>query len=429
MAAREVGLATVPVLVRDDTTDDEKTREFERIAHQVVANVSEELTEGDKAAAIVDMLDLGFSATKVSGALTVDRKVVKKAAVAGRSESGRKALDEQLSLDQAVVIAEFEADGDDEAVSELLSINPDRFDYAASVRRIQTDKRKAREAVEAEYTRQGFIVVTEHMLDELEDWAWHVATKLESGEQPSIDAIRARAEHWGVLLTSTDGWAHTETGERIAHNQLAWNTQWRRDAVAEPGAVHFNDVEPRTFWEPQYVCLDLGAAGVQMLYDPKEAADEEAEHATGERRKVRELNLRAEAAAVVRKEFLGKLACAKTPPKAAARYIATIHAVDASLLSEYRAGDLIPELLKVDSLGRSSAVADLIAKSSEARAQVITLTMVLAAQEGRMAKDSWRSPRANTDRYLAFLAAHGYHLSPVEEVMAGTRDIDTVDLD
>src|SRR3546814_436604 len=122
LAAREVGLASVPVLVREDTTDDEKTREFERIAHQVVANVSEELTEGDKAAAIVDMLDLGFSATKVSGALTVDRKVVKKAAVAGRSESGRKALDVQLSLDQAVVIAEFEADGDEEAVSELLSI-------------------------------------------------------------------------------------------------------------------------------------------------------------------------------------------------------------------------------------------------------------------------------------------------------------------
>lgn len=430
LAAREVGLTSVPVLVRDDTTDDEKTREFERIAHQVVANVSEELTEGDKAAAIVDMLDLGFSATKVSGALTVDRKVVKKAAVAGRSESGRKALDEQLSLDQAVVIAEFEADGDEEAVSELLSIDPDRFDYAASVRRIQTDERKAREAVEAEYTRQGFIVVTEHMLDELEDWAWHVGTKLvESGEQPSIDEIRARAERWGVLLTSTDGWAHTETGERLHRDQLAWNTRWRRDAVAEPGEVHFNDVEQRTFWEPQYVCLDLGAAGVQMLYDPKEAADEEAERASNERRKVRELNLRAEAAAVVRKEFLGKLACAKTPPKAAARYVATIHAVDASLLSEYRAGDLIPELLKVDSLGRSSAVADLIAKSSEARAQVITLTMVLAAQEGRMAKDSWRTPRANTDRYLAFLAAHGYHLSPVEEVMAGTRDIDTVDLD
>lgn len=57
------------------------------------------------------------------------------------------------------------------------------------------------------------------------------------------------------------------------------------------------------------------------------------------------------------------------------------------------------------------------------------MTMVLAAQEGRMAKDSWRTPRANTDRYLAFLAAHGHHLSPVEEVMAGTRDIDTVDLD
>lgn len=430
LAAREVGLTSVPVLVREDTTDDEKTREFERIAHQVVANVSEELTEGDKAAAIVDMLDLGFSATKVSGALTVDRKVVKKAAVAGRSESGRKALDEQLSLDQAVVIAEFEADGDEEAVSELLSIDPDRFDYAASVRRIQTDERKAREAVEAEYTRQGFIVVTEHMLEELEDWAWHVGTKLvESGEQPSIDEIRARAEHWGVLLTSTDGWAHTETGERLHRDQLAWNTRWRRDAVAEPGEVHFNDVEQRTFWEPQYVCLDLGAAGVQMLYDPKEAADEEAERASNERRKVRELNLRAEAAAVVRKEFLGKLACAKTPPKAAARYVATIHAVDASLLSEYRAGDLIPELLKVDSLGRSSAVADLIAKSSEARAQVITLTMVLAAQEGRMAKDSWRTPRANTDRYLAFLAAHGYHLSSVEEVMAGTRDIDTVDLD
>src|SRR3546814_12887822 len=50
LAAREVGLASVPVLVREDTTDDDKTREFERLAHQVAANLSEALTEGDQAA-------------------------------------------------------------------------------------------------------------------------------------------------------------------------------------------------------------------------------------------------------------------------------------------------------------------------------------------------------------------------------------------
>ncbi|MCD2158103.1 hypothetical protein LQL77_30860 [Rhodococcus cerastii] len=81
------------------------------------------------------------------------------------------------------------------------------------------------------------------------------------------------------------------------------------------------------------------------------------------------------------------------------RFVATIRAVTGSLLSEYRARNLIPELLKIDSRRRSSAVADPISKSSEARAQVITLTPVLAAQESRTAKDSWHTPRGNADRY------------------------------
>ncbi len=52
--------------------------------------------------------------------------------------------------------------------------------------------------------------------------------------------------------------------------------------------------------------------------------------------------------------------------------------------------------------------------ASEARAQVLALAFVLAAYEAQTDKMTWRNPSAHVGRYVAFLAAQGYELSPVE---------------
>ena len=58
--------------------------------------------------------------------------------------------------------------------------------------------------------------------------------------------------------------------------------------------------------------------------------------------------------------------------------------------------------------------------------------MVLAALEGRTPKDAWREnsatwrPKPGPTEYLRFLAANGYTLSAVEQVVTGERDADAI---
>jgi ParB family transcriptional regulator, chromosome partitioning protein len=81
------------------------------------------------------------------------------------------------------------------------------------------------------------------------------------------------------------------------------------------------------------------------------------------------------------------------------------------------------------------AVSDLPA-GSDNRALVIALGLVLGSLEARTGKDAWRNPaparEPGDDRiyygrsvtsggYLRFLAANGYTLAAVEEVITGTR--------
>jgi ParB family chromosome partitioning protein len=60
------------------------------------------------------------------------------------------------------------------------------------------------------------------------------------------------------------------------------------------------------------------------------------------------------------------------------------------------------------------------------------LGMVLAALEGRTPKDAWRqasaswTPKPGPADYLRFLAANGYTLSAVEQVVTGDCDADAV---
>ncbi|MEU2004692.1 hypothetical protein ACH47B_27190 [Rhodococcus sp. NPDC019627] len=95
--------------MRPDRAADDKTREFERISHQVVANDQrEDLTAGDRAAAVADMLELGFSVTKVAKAVSMPREQVKANGVIGKSEKARAAFEAgQLDMEKAAILAEF----------------------------------------------------------------------------------------------------------------------------------------------------------------------------------------------------------------------------------------------------------------------------------------------------------------------------------
>ncbi len=110
LAAREAGLATVPVYVRAAGVGDDKALLIERVAEQIVENDQRrQLTDAQRARGIQQMIDAGASITKVSKKLSLVKDTVKAAAAVGKSDTAMRCLaDGQLSLEEAAALTEFE---------------------------------------------------------------------------------------------------------------------------------------------------------------------------------------------------------------------------------------------------------------------------------------------------------------------------------
>lgn len=121
------------MLVRAQDTTDEIERAIARISEQMNSNNHRTgLTTAQNAAGIAEMLDLGVPVERVSKELSVKRKAVKLLGAAGRRDAARTSLEEQgLTIEQAAVIATFEAEGDTEAVETLAQCHRRSFDYQA----------------------------------------------------------------------------------------------------------------------------------------------------------------------------------------------------------------------------------------------------------------------------------------------------------
>ena len=117
---------------------------------------------------------------------------------------------------------------------------------------------------------------------------------------------------------------------------------------------------------------------------------------------------------VVRREFVTAMLKRKTAPDGAALFVAEALSHDGTLLGGHRGDQVAGELLGGDV--REGALLD---HASDNRAQVIVLGLTLGAMEAQTGKSAWRTPGAWTGKYLRFLAANGYGLSPVERVMTG----------
>ena len=116
---------------------------------------------------------------------------------------------------------------------------------------------------------------------------------------------------------------------------------------------------------------------------------------------------------------------------------------DSYLLTQHDGPATAAELLGIDAAAIHKAVSDL-PEDSDNRVLVIALALVLGALEARCGKDAWRNPapvrepgddriyyghQVTSGDLLRFLAANGYTLSAVEEVVTGTRDSEEVFLE
>ena len=461
LAAREAGLTSVPVYVRPLTEGDEIAHLVDRVAEQIVENDHRaDITEADRAHGIQQLLDAGVSVTRIAKKLAVKKDTVKAVEAVGKSDAAKDALETgQLSLTEAAALAEFEDTPD--ALHQLARVaGTPRFDHVVAQLRQEQTSRRAFAQAESIWREKGFAILDEHPR------SWDVECVglqfLHTGDGEPVDEQAATDPAlWAVLIEEEDAWVDLETGQAVDDSDIDWNTEDDPEANPAEGMRHFNTVKDGTVYVPTYYCRNYAAAGLSLsarfarfagvtvdseMADSDEqtvtaaareaaaaeAQDEQAERQRRDRRMVVALNRLGLAAQQVRREFVAKLLARKTLSKGAAIFIASCLARDPGLIAEHRASDIAAELLGASTTaGVHKLVADL-APNGDARAQVITLAIVLAALEGRTPKDAWRyggggyGGGVGRADYLALLVASGYQLADVERVVIGERSADEV---
>ncbi|OZC56598.1 hypothetical protein CH267_10510 [Rhodococcus sp. 06-621-2] len=473
LASIEAAVESVPVVIRS-VAGNAKAREIARLSQQVVANDRRiDLTEGQRVKAVTGMLELGVSATKISKAVQIPRDQVKTAAAAGRSQTALDALDGgQLDLEQAAVLATFDADGDHDAVCELLEVH--RYAFERTAKRLLADRaeRKERATAALPYAERGFTILdTEPEYGDGQLRAEDLvvpATDDTGSAEVTAEVIEANPGAWSVWLSKGEKFTLTATEEVISENSIDWGTEDDPEATASTGYHHHKDITTEQVWEAEYFTADPAAAGVApgpiLAAALAEADDEAAEvdpddaeavarareqkrlaaeaaHKEAQRaalRRTKALNKASVIATEVRIEWLTKFLTRKTLPKGAGKWITDTLVDEPGLLTQNKAPQFLAQLLGVsipavtgptvgypgtEDRAARAAIAPIIDKASEARAQVIALAQVLAAYEARMSgtgKDWWkRTGWGNQDNYLGFLDQHGHSLAPVENVATG----------
>ena len=463
LGAREVGLQSVPVYVVPSDADDANTATARRIVEQMVANDRrKELTNGQRARGIQQLLDTGMSATKVAKKLAMPRDVVNAAGAAAKSATALNALnDGQLDFRQAEALTEFEDDPN--AVDRLLRAanhGPQHFDHAVSSLRAQRESDALYAEAEKVYTEQGFTV-----LEDRPRWNDFSAIRpdyLQNADGERVpDDIEKEPAHWAVYLTEDYGYFDAETGEFVDDADVDEDTRHDEEAEAAEGLRHFSTVTEKTVIVPEWYCVDYAAAGLQLgpsLRDrhpgtaagdaatgdnsPEAVAERQAQQEEAERRerkKVLVLNRLGQAAESVRREYVTKLLLRKTAPKGAATFVAHCLSRDSFILNQNHGSAVTAELLGLKNDREVRELVSDLSTNIDARAQVITLAIVLGALEARTDKSAWRNARTGltgnasfvpstigSDVYLRFLIESGYEPSEVEKVIIGDRSADAV---
>lgn len=466
LAAREVGLATVPVYVLPSAAADAAEDVIERVVHQIVTNdQTRALTDAQRAKGIQQMIDAGMSVTKVAKKLSVHKDTVKAAQTAAGSQAALEYLGStQISLTEAAALAEFE--NNPAAMERLVNAaGTQRFEHVIAQLRIEAASAEAAAREAQKWAERGYTVLDDRPT------SWDptivplnhlVRTDAEGTEADATDDAVTDPAQWAVLLYEGTALVDKATGELVNEDDVDWRTEDEDDAVPEDGLRHANTVEDRDVFNAEYFCLDYAAAGLAIAqrrarqYFPETATDEDgdtdAEHREAqaraeaeaqaeadkrERRKVLALNKLGSAAIIVRREFITKLLTRKTAPKGAVGFVADALARDAYMLTGLHADDTAAELLGLKENQQVRTLTKGLDASADARAQVILLGMVLGALEARTGKDAWRNPgiiggtaswarNVTGVEYLNFLVSQGYTLAPVEEVITGARTSDQV---
>jgi len=325
-------------------------------------------------------------------------------------------------------LADFEDDPD--TVKALVAAaSTGQFEHAAQRARDERERTQRRQAFAAELGEQGITVLGAGA----DATPLHRLTDAEGANLTDTD--HAQCPGHAATITRRYGQIDPTTGQPVA-DELDDEELDDEDFLDEDAEQEGE--EPGTVWgeypSAVFVCTDPEGNGHTRIarshdgYDsgstkPKLADmnEDDAEAARAQRRDVIESNKAWRAAEPVRREWLRGLLARKTPPKGSAALVAAALACDADTVTRIGGNHLAAELLGCEdtSYGRNSALAVLIDRASELRAQVLSLAVVLAGYEDATHAGSWRHVDPATRRYLTYLAEGGYTLADVERRACG----------
>lgn len=374
-AAVEAGRESIPVMIIDSP------EEAERIVTQVVENIQRaELTQADEADAFHQLSLIGVSAAAIAKKTGRTKTTVEGALKAKASDAGAAALGKGWTIEEALIMAEFE--GDEDATEELESVIMDEPEQLLHVAQLLRDRRENAAALTAlieELKSQGKTIVED---------AGHYADE----ENLYVSAAN-RAD--GEPATDEDANAHLiNTDYRGQHNAKPVITGWK-----ELG------------FTPKYERYD---GGTQAQKGPM--TDEQ----KAERKTLIANNKAMESATKVRREFVKTLLARKQAPKGWQYF--TVHAIThhSETASGYD-GIVAAEMIgtKVTEEPHAWAYNPLrehVAKTTT-RPEFSMIALVCAGYEKTIAKDSWRSPGQTHRDYLNQLVTWGYTPSEVEQII------------
>lgn len=385
LAAREAGVATVPVYVVD-ATDEDTAR---RIIEQLIENDQrEDLTDADRIQAWRALELEGLSATVIAKRTGNKRDRIKTGLAVAASSTGVELVSQGgLTLDQAAILLEF--DGDPDTVAELTetaTTDPGYFPVAVERARQDRAAREAKEKVEQEEATKGH-----RILD----------------DRPNRNAAPYRLR----MLRTADGEsveAETIQGQPGVAVYVA--TYYGGEARAE----YFVD-DPAALGLTVHEEQGYGTSGVQSgpMTDEQKA----------ERRALIANNKEWDAAETVRREWVAQFFARKTLPKNAQAVIAQALTTARWKIADGLTGgsSTAKAFLGIEDNHRGDDLADYLT-AHPTRATHVTLAIVLGGIEQNTGRNTWRSPSTDTAWYLNTLAEWGYTLCPVERIAAMLTD-------
>lgn len=389
LAAREAGAATVPVLVRPAPP-----AEADRLVDQWVENEHRAaLTGGEKVAAIEQMTLEGLSVHQIAKRTATAKPQVEAATKVAASETAKEAVN-QMSLEEAAVLAEFE---DDETAVQRLTqaAGTARFVHVAERQRQQRQEDAEEAAAAEELAGQGLTVV------ERPNYYTNGPT------QPLNDLLGDEGER----LDPEDHAANCP-------GHVVWvDWDWRWDDENDDEDEDAGAAEPQRVLAPGLGCADptkhghrdrwSGRSGKKKVAD---MTDEEREEAKTARQHVIQSNKDWQACTTVRREWLAEtFAKRKTAPKGAEAYLA-----------RQINGHHSPRLGRWTVLGMTrEGIEKELATATPKRALLLAVALYVASWEESTGKDTWRNEYEKEEAvpHLTLLSEWGYPLSEIEERM------------